>query len=52
MHYKQGFGGKLVQGFQWKYPLRPLKAIAYNMAVRVLLGGDIVDRESSKLQHA
>jgi hypothetical protein len=47
--YKQGFGGKLISGYLWRYPLRPLKSIAYNLAVRLLLGGDIVDQEGHKL---
>jgi hypothetical protein len=49
MHYKQGFGGKLVQGYLWKYPFRPLKSAAYSVAVRLLMGGDIVDQEHRKL---
>jgi hypothetical protein len=48
LHYKEGFGGRLVQGYQWKYSLRPLNSIAYSLAVRLLLGGDIVDQEQSK----
>jgi len=48
-NYKHGFGGTLIQGFLWKYPLRPLKSIAYSLAVRLLLGGDIVDLEGKKL---
>ena len=49
MHYKQGFGGNLVQGFLWKYPLRPLKSAAYSLAVRLLMGGDIVDQEQKRI---
>jgi hypothetical protein len=48
-NYKQGFGGDLIQGFLWKYPLRPLKSIAYSVGVRLLMGGDIVDQEQTKL---
>jgi hypothetical protein len=48
-NYKQGFGGDLIQGFLWKYPLCPLKSIAYSLAVRWLRGGDIVDQEHRKL---
>jgi hypothetical protein len=44
-NYKQGFGGKLVQGYVWKYSFRPLKWIAYSLGVRLLMGGDIVDQE-------
>lgn len=43
--YKQGFGGALVQGYLWKFPLRRLPSIAYSLAVRLLMGGDIVDVE-------
>src|SRR5262249_53478894 len=45
MHYKQGFGGQLLQGYLWKFPLRPLKSFAYTLVVRLLMGGDIVDQE-------
>lgn len=49
VNYKQGFGGKLIQGYVWKYSFRPLKWIAYSAGVRLLMGGDIVDRERHKL---
>jgi lipid II:glycine glycyltransferase (peptidoglycan interpeptide bridge formation enzyme) len=49
MHYKQGFGGRLVQGYLWKYSFRPLGSAAYSVAVRLLMGGDIVDQERRKL---
>jgi hypothetical protein len=44
-NYKQGFGGRLVQGYMWKYSFQPLKWIAYSLGVRLLTGGDIVDQE-------
>jgi hypothetical protein len=47
---KRHFGAKLIQGYMWKYPLRPLKSIAYTLAVRFLRGGDIVDHERHKLK--
>jgi len=47
--YKQRFGGQLVQGYMWKYVMRPLKYAVYAMAVRYLRGGDIVDVEHHKL---
>ncbi|MGH9470549.1 MAG: lipid II:glycine glycyltransferase FemX, partial [Terriglobia bacterium] len=47
--YKRGFGGNLVQGYVWKYPLRPLKFAAYSLAARVLMGGDTVDQERHRL---
>src|SRR4029077_11541149 len=49
LHYKEGFGGRLVQGYQWKCALRPLNSIAYSLAVRLFLGGDIVDQEHCKV---
>jgi hypothetical protein len=49
LSYKQGFGGRLVQGFLWKYSLRPLKSMAYSLAVRLLKGGDFVDQEKRRL---
>jgi hypothetical protein len=52
MLYKQGFGGELVQGYLWKYCLRPLKSMAYSFAVRLLMGGDIVDQEHHKVLNA
>ena len=47
--YKERFGGKLIQGYMWKASLRPLKAAVYSLGVRVIRGGDIVDRERHKL---
>ncbi len=48
--FKQRFGGKLVQGFMWKYPLNPVKSAIYSLGVRLLRGGDIVDIEKHKMQ--
>lgn len=50
MMFKERFGGKLVQGYMWKYALSPLRSIVYSLAVRVLRGGDIVDAERHKLR--
>lgn len=50
--FKQRFGGQLVQGYMWKYALRPLRASAYSWAVRLLRGGDIVDVERQRLAGA
>ncbi len=47
--YKERFGSKLVQGYMWKCQLSRLKGAAYNVAVRLLRGGDIVDKEAGKL---
>jgi hypothetical protein len=49
LNFKKNFGGELVSGYLWKYSFHPLKWAAYSVAVRLLLGGDIVDREHSKL---
>lgn len=48
-NFKMRFGGNLVQGYVWKYPLRPLKFAAYSLAVRLLKGGDVVDQEHHAL---
>lgn len=47
---KKHMGAKLIQGYMWKYPLRSVNSIAYTLAVRLLRGGDIVDRERHKLK--
>jgi lipid II:glycine glycyltransferase (peptidoglycan interpeptide bridge formation enzyme) len=47
---KRRFGAKLKQGYMWKYPLRPVSFMAYNLAVRLLRGGDIVDNERHKME--
>lgn len=47
--FKQRFGAKLIEGYLWKYPLRPVKSLLYSLAVRLLRGGDIVDHERHKL---
>lgn len=46
---KRHFGAKLVHGYMWKYPLRPLKYRLYCLASRVRSGGDIVDAERHKM---
>jgi hypothetical protein len=50
MQFKERFGGQLVQGYMWKYHFRPIRSIAYSLAVRFTKGGDIVDHERHKLQ--
>jgi hypothetical protein len=47
--FKQRFGGRLVKGYIWKYPLRPFKYWLYCLAARLRSGGDIVDSEHHKL---
>ena len=51
MMFKQRFGGQLIQGYMWKYGLSPVKFAIYNIAVRLLRGGDIVDNERLKLKN-
>jgi hypothetical protein len=43
--YKRGFGGRVVQGYSWRYPLHALKFAAYVLAARLLSGGDLIDQE-------
>jgi lipid II:glycine glycyltransferase (peptidoglycan interpeptide bridge formation enzyme) len=50
MMFKQRFGGRLNQGYMWKRSLNPMKYLVYNLAVRFLRGGDIVDAERHKLE--
>jgi hypothetical protein len=49
-NFKMRFGGKLVEGYMWKYSFHPLKFAAYTAAMRLLKGGDIVDQEGYKLE--
>ena len=49
MMFKERFGGRLVQGYMWKFALQPIKYGVYSLAVRLLRGGDIVDKEQHKL---
>ncbi len=48
--FKERFGGQLVDGYIWKYPIRQLKYAVYAQAVRHLRGGDIVDQERHKFK--
>ncbi len=47
--FKERFGGTLLQGYLWKYPFRRWNYACYQIAVRGLRGGDIVDKERHKL---
>jgi hypothetical protein len=49
--FKERFGGQLVQGYMWKYPIKQLKYTVYAQAVQKLRGGDIVDQERHKLNN-
>ena len=46
---KKRFGATLIQGYMWKFSLRPVASAVYSLAVRWLRGGDIVDHEGHKL---
>lgn len=47
--FKERFGGQLFTGYIWKYNLRSLRHLAYDLAIKLLRGGDIVDEEKHKL---
>jgi hypothetical protein len=49
MMYKQRFGSELRQGYIWKRAITPLRSAIYSLSIRLLRGGDIVDRERHKL---
>jgi lipid II:glycine glycyltransferase (peptidoglycan interpeptide bridge formation enzyme) len=42
--FKVQFGGELVAGYMWKYCFNKTKYGLYNIAVRLLRGGDVVDQ--------
>jgi hypothetical protein len=48
--FKKHLGGRLRQGYMWKYPIRPVRSLAYTLGVRILRGGDIVDYERHKME--
>jgi len=50
--FKERFGGRLIQGYMWKFALKPIKYGVYSLAVRLLRGGDIVDLECLKMKMA
>jgi hypothetical protein len=50
--FKRRLGGKLKQGYMWKYSLRPVGSMTYTLAVRYLRGGDIVDRECHRMKNS
>lgn len=47
--FKTRFGGQLIEGYMWKYPLRRLPTLVYTAGMRMLRGGDVVDLEHHKL---
>lgn len=47
--FKKHFGGELIQGYIWKYPIKPLKYRLYRLAAWMRSRGDIVDAEKHKL---
>ncbi|MDI6698988.1 MAG: peptidoglycan bridge formation glycyltransferase FemA/FemB family protein [Candidatus Saccharicenans sp.] len=48
--YKERFGGKLYPGYMWKYYLNPFRSLGYQLAVKILRKGDIVDAEKRKMK--
>jgi lipid II:glycine glycyltransferase (peptidoglycan interpeptide bridge formation enzyme) len=50
--FKRRLGGTLRKGFIWKCALRPMRALVYSVGVRLLRGGDIVDREKFKMKRS
>jgi hypothetical protein len=46
--FKERFGGRLMQGYLWKYYFRPIQSLAYSISVRLLRGGDIIDQEKRR----
>ncbi len=48
--YKERFGGKLYQGYMWKYYLNPIRSLGYQLGVKILRKGDIVDAEKHKMK--
>ncbi|MGC8893095.1 MAG: lipid II:glycine glycyltransferase FemX [Candidatus Saccharicenans sp.] len=49
--YKERFGGKFYGGYIWKYSINPIKSIVYNVGIKLLRNGDIVDAEHKKLRY-
>ena len=47
--FKERFGGKLSEGYMWKYSLNPWKYALYSWASGLRSGGDVVDQEHHKL---
>lgn len=48
---KKNLGAKMMQGYLWKYSLRPSRSWLYSKTVLLLRGGDIVDQEEHKLKN-
>lgn len=48
--FKRQFGGQLIEGYMWKYPLSKWQYLAYEIAIRLDRGGDIVDSERKRLR--
>ena len=47
--FKQRFGGRLAEGYLWKYSYSPMKYLLYNVAAKFSRGGDIIDQEQRRL---
>jgi len=50
MLFKKYFGATPKYGFIWKYPINKIKYSLYQIGMKLLRGGDIVDNEKSKLK--
>jgi hypothetical protein len=47
---KKRLGARLIEGYMWKYSLRPSRAWVYSLGVRLCKGGDLVDQEAQRLK--
>lgn len=45
-NFKMRFGGALLQGYMWKYPISRLKFAAYRVGVHLLMRGDTIQFRS------
>lgn len=48
--FKKYFGATPRYGFIWKYPINNFKYPIYQIGIKLLMGGDIVDKEKNKLR--
>jgi len=51
MLFKKYFGAKPKYGFIWKCPISKFKYSLYQIGIRLLRGGDIIDNEKKKLNY-
>ena len=43
--FKERFGGEVVSGWMWKFPIHPARNLLYQAAAWIRNGGDVVDQE-------